>query len=83
MAGGAPDAHAGARDDGELDCSGETLVTLRVVVLEADLKFDRLEEVSLLLLEGVIEQLLHICAHSGYKDVRCCWMGDRGATYRL
>jgi hypothetical protein len=63
--GGVPDAHAGARDDRELDGSGETLVTLGVVVLEANLEFDRLEEVPLLLLEGVVEKLLHIGAHSG------------------
>lgn len=63
--GGVPNAHAGARDDRELDGSGETLVTLRVVILETDLKFDGLEEVSLLLLEGVVEKLLHIGAHSG------------------
>jgi hypothetical protein len=63
--GGVPNTHARAGDDRELDGSGETLVALRIVVLEADLKFDRLEEVSLLLLEGVIEKLLHIGAHSG------------------
>ncbi len=65
MAGGAPDAHAGARDDGELDCSGETLVTLRVVVLEADLEFDGFEEVSLLGLKRVFEKLLDVGTHSG------------------
>jgi hypothetical protein len=67
MEGGAPDAHSWARDLGELDGAGETLVTLGIVVLEANLELDGLEEVSLLLLEGVIEQLLHICAHSGCK----------------
>ena len=43
-----PDAHARARDLWQLDGSRETLVTLRVIVLQANLKFDSLEEVSLL-----------------------------------
>ena len=47
---------------GELDGSGETLVTLGVVVLEADLEFDRLEEVPLLRLIAVLQQLLHVLA---------------------
>jgi len=67
---GAPDAHARARDDRELDGSGETLVTLGIVVLQANLKFDRLEKVSLLLLKGVVEKLLHVGAHSGDCDFR-------------
>ena len=37
----------GGRD--ALDGTRETLVALRVVVLEADLEFDRLDEVALLL----------------------------------
>lgn len=36
------DAHVGAGDDREADGAGETLVTLGVIVLEADLKLDRL-----------------------------------------
>jgi hypothetical protein len=62
---GVPNAHARAGDDRELDGSGESLVTLRIVVLEADLKFDCFEEVSLLLFKGIVEKLLHIGAHSG------------------
>ena len=46
------DSHAGARDTGQLDGAGETLVTLGVIVLEADLELDGLEEVALLLLSG-------------------------------
>jgi hypothetical protein len=61
----APNAHAGARDGGELDGAGETLVTLGVIVLEADLEFDGFEEVALLFVEGVVEKLLHVLAHSG------------------
>jgi hypothetical protein len=36
------DRHVGARDGGQLDSAGETLVTLRVIVLQADLKLDGL-----------------------------------------
>jgi hypothetical protein len=50
-----PDGHARTRNGGQLDGPRETLVTLRIIVLEADLKFDGFEEVSLLLVEGVIE----------------------------
>lgn len=60
-----PDAHARTGDGGQLDGAGETLVTLGIIVFEADLELDRLEEVSLLLVEGVVEKLLHVLAHSG------------------
>ena len=50
-----PDAHPRAGDTGKLDGSGETLVTLRVIVFEADLQLDRLKEISLLLVERVVE----------------------------
>lgn len=63
--GGVPDGHARARDGGQLDGARETLVTLRIIVLQADLEFDGLEEVSLLLVQGVFEKLLHVLAHSG------------------
>lgn len=62
-----PDGHVGAGNDGELDGSGETLVTHGVVVLQADLKLDGLEEVSLLLIEGVVKELLDVSTHSGCK----------------
>lgn len=39
--------------DNALDGSRETLVTLRVVVLEADLKLNRLDEIPLLLAVGL------------------------------
>jgi hypothetical protein len=52
--------HAGARDDRELDGSAETLVTLGVVVLQADLEFDRLQEVPLLGLVGVLKEFLDV-----------------------
>ena len=60
-----PDAHAGAGNDREADGSGETLVTLRIIVLEADLEFDGLEEVTLLGLERVLKELLDVVTHSG------------------
>jgi len=60
-----PECHAGSWDGGELDGAGETLVTLGVIILQADLKLDRLEEVSLLLIQRIVEKLLHVLAHSG------------------
>jgi len=63
------DAHAWAGDDWETDGSGETLVTLRVIVLEADLELDGLEEVSLLGLEGVLKELLDVGTHSGCGNI--------------
>lgn len=44
------EAHARAGDVGELDGTRETLVTLRVVVLETDLELNGLVEVAVLLL---------------------------------
>jgi hypothetical protein len=64
------DGHVGAGNGGQLDGARETLVTLGVVVLQTDLKFDGLEEVSLLLILRVVEQLLDILAHSGDCDLR-------------
>jgi hypothetical protein len=63
-------AHARTGKGGELDGSGETLVTLGVVVLEADLEFDGLEEVPLLGLVGVLEELLNVRANAGDRDFR-------------
>lgn len=65
-----PEGHARARDTGQLDGAGETLVTLRVIVLEADLEFDSLEEVALFLVVGVVEQLLHVVTHTSDRDLR-------------
>lgn len=47
------DLHLRARREGELDGPGETLVLLRVVVLEADLELDGLGELALLLGRGL------------------------------
>lgn len=60
-----PDRHVGSRHDRELDGAGETLVTLRVIVLQADLELDGLEEVSLLCLQRVFEKFLDVGTHSG------------------
>ena len=64
------DAHARARDIWQLDGARETLVTLGIVVLEADLKLDGLEEVALLGVGGVVEQLLHVLSNAGDRDLR-------------
>ena len=55
-----PDAHAWTRDDWQTNSPRETLVTLRIVVLEADLEFDSLEEVSFLGLVGVFQETLRV-----------------------
>jgi len=57
------DGHVRAGDLWEFDGAGETLVTLRVIVLEADLEFDRLQEVSLLGVVAVFQQLLDVAAN--------------------
>ena len=54
------DGHVGAGDRGQLDGAGETLITLGVIVLEADLELNRLEEVALLGLVGVLQELLDL-----------------------
>ena len=61
----APDAHARAGDGRQLDGARETLVTLGVIVLQTNLQLNGLEEVTLLLVERVVEQLIDILAHSG------------------
>lgn len=70
-----PKAHVRSRNSGQPNGTRETLVTLGIIVLEADLELDGLEEVSLLLIERIVEKLLHVLAHSGYfqcqhKDVK-------------
>lgn len=60
-----PDGHAGSGDLGQLHGPGETLVTLGIVVLEADLELDGFEEVAFLLICGVFQQLLDITTDSG------------------
>jgi hypothetical protein len=62
-----PDGHVWAGNLGKADGSRETLVTLRIIVLEANLQLDGLEEVALLGLQGVLEELLDVGSHSGWK----------------
>jgi hypothetical protein len=53
------DGHARAGDGRETDGSRETLVTLGIVVLQADLELDRLQEVALLGLIAVLEEFFN------------------------
>ena len=84
-----PNAHAWAGDNGQTNSSGETLVTLGVIVLEADLKFDGFEEVSLLGFERVFEKLLDVGTHSGCSAIMSVDVQahsreiERWKTYRL
>lgn len=71
MEGVVPDAHVGAGNGRQLDGARETLVTLRVIVLEADLELDGLEEVTLLGVEGVVKQFADVGTHSGCSGVKC------------
>ena len=63
-----PDGHVRPRHLWQLDSTRETLITLRIIILEADLEFDGLEEISLLRLVGVFQKLLDVRAHSGDSD---------------
>lgn len=65
-----PDGHVGPGDLGELDGSGETLVSLGIVVLETNLELDGLEEVALLLIVGVVQQLLDVTTDSGCNSMQ-------------
>jgi hypothetical protein len=84
-----PDAHTRAGDNGQTNGSGETLVTLRIIVLEADLEFDGFEDVSLLGLKRVFEKLLDVGTHSGCGAKMSVevhgrrWQAERWQTYRL
>ena len=59
------DGHVRAGNAGQLDGARETLVTLGIVVLQADLELDGLQEVTLLLIVGIIQELLDVRTHSG------------------
>jgi len=59
------DAHVRAGNGGQLDSARETLVTLRVIVLEANLKLNSLEEISLLGFGGVFKEFLDVDADAG------------------
>ncbi len=85
-----PDAHVWAGNNWKANCSRETLITLGIIVLEADLEFDSLKEISLLRLERVLKKLLNVGTHSGWwrKNVSDCSLQlivdlQRYSTYRL
>ena len=57
------DLHLGAGDVRQLDVASETLVFLRIVVLQANLKLDGLKELTLLVLcalEDIRDALTHV-----------------------
>ena len=58
-----PDSHARSWDSRQFDGPRETLVTLRIIVLQADLELDCFEEVPLFLFQRVFQKILHIGAH--------------------
>lgn len=63
-----PDGHVWAWNLWEADGSRETLISLWVVVLETNLELDGLQEVTLLGLEGVVQELLNVGTHSGCRE---------------
>ena len=52
-----------------LGSARRTLVTLGVIVLQADLELDGLQEVALLGVVAVVEDLSDVLAHTGCKGV--------------
>jgi hypothetical protein len=63
-----PNLHVRAGNLRKLDSTRETLVTLGIIVLKADLEFDGLEEVALLLVGAILEDFLDVGSHSGDSD---------------
>jgi len=59
------DGHAWTWDLWELDGSGETLVTLGVIVLQAYLEFNGLEKIPLFRIIGVLEDFFDVGTHAG------------------
>ena len=68
-------AHTGSGNMGKLDGTRETLVTLGVVVLKADLELDGLVEVSALVLSS-LNKLLESVTHAGHLDLAHCEIGE-------
>jgi hypothetical protein len=64
-----PDRHARTRNARQLDGAGETFVTLRIIVLQANLELDGLKEIPLFLVLRVVQKLLNILAHSGWAKI--------------
>lgn len=65
-----PNAHVWTWDLRKTDGSRETLVTLRIIVLETDLELDGLEEVALLGLQRVVQELLDVGTYTGNGNLR-------------
>lgn len=71
-----PDGHVGSGDGGQADGARETLVTLRVIVLQADLKLNSLKEVTLLGLVGVLQELSDL-----RPDISCIAVSILAVSY--
>jgi hypothetical protein len=66
------DGHSRTRNTGEFDSSRETLVTLRIIILEADLELNGLQKVPLLGVVGIVQEFLYVRTHTGdLLSVRC------------
>ena len=63
-----PDSHTRTRNGWELDGTRETLITLRIIVLEANLQLDGFEEVTLLLVQRIVKKILDILSDSCDRD---------------
>merc|ERR1712142_338986 len=64
------DLQLGSRDVLQFDSTTETLVSLRIVILESNLQFDSLQEVPFLGL-GMFQNCLHDLIESVTSDLRC------------
>lgn len=62
------DGHVGSGHGGQLDGARETLVTLRVIVLETDLELDSLEKVSLLCLQSCSQSVSGLFRERATRD---------------
>merc|ERR1711904_403299 len=70
------DTHLGARNAGQLDGAGETLVLLGIVVLETNLQFDGLSETTLLLCRRILDgldALPHVIAGNLTHGCKLLW----------
>ena len=70
------ESHVWSWDLRQLQGTRETLVSLRVVVLQTDLQFDGFQEVSLLGFGGVFQQLVHVFTDVGTGDLRHDYLCD-------
>jgi len=68
------DLHVWSRDEWELDGTGETLVLGGVIALKHDLELDRFLELSLLLVERVVQNVLDLFSVLVTGDFRHVYM---------